>query len=347
MAKLLKYAIGLDMAKDKFDACLAVIDDDQNVIIKSSKANILNTKKGFNELLVWVNKHCVLDCQKVFCLEATGIYYEHLAWYLHQQGCLVSVLLPNKARNYMRSLGIKTKNDKIDAKGLSMMSAQQQMKQWRPISNQIYELRQLTRFYQKLQETRTMLRNQLQTLVFGRLENDAVANGMKSLIDSVETQIKEIAFAIEQKLKNDPALWKKAEDINTIKGLGLISIATVIAETDGFALFESLAQLVSYAGYDVVQNQSGKREGKTRISKMGNNRVRRILFMPAFNVVKYKVAPFVNLYTRIYERTKIKMKAYVAVQRKLLILMYTLWKKDEKFRIEMHSEMGTRMLSFR
>ena len=53
--------------------------------------------------------------------------------------------------------------------------------------------------------------------------------------------------------------------------------------------------------------------------------------MPALNMVTYKVRPFVNLYERVYSRTKIKMKGYVAVQRKLLVILYTLYKKSEKF----------------
>ena len=52
--------------------------------------------------------------------------------------------------------------------------------------------------------------------------------------------------------------------------------------------FANQRQLVSYAagppgGYDVVENQSGNRSGKTRISKKGNSRIRRILHLPAFN----------------------------------------------------------------
>ena len=46
-------------------------------------------------------------------------------------------------------------------------------------------------------------------------------------------------------------------------------------------------QLVSYAGYDVIENQSGNRSGKTRISKKGNSRIRRILHLPAFNAVRF------------------------------------------------------------
>ena len=347
MAKVLKYAVGLDIAKDKFDACLVLIDETQKVTIKSSKSSLSNSAKGFHELLRWARKYLSKGIPSVFCMEATGIYYEQIAWFLYQQSYCVSVLVPQKAKYYIRSLGIKSKDDKADANGLAIMAAQQTLKEWKPVSNQIYELRQFTRFYQQLQDTRTLLRNQLQTMICGRVENDTVANGLKSLIASTEEQIKEIAAAIELSLKKDPALWEKVENINSIKGLGLISIATVIAETDGFALFENQAQLVSYCGYDVIRNQSGKRIGRSKISKIGNHRIRRILFMPAFSVVKYKIGLFAELYERVYSRTMIKMKAYVAVQRKLLILIYTLWKKNESFRSEMYPEMGTRLLSFR
>jgi len=168
-------------------------------------------------------------------------------------------------------------------------------------------------------------------MTYSRSGNNTVTEGLHKIIAEVDSQIKQATLAIEQALQKDPVIWQKVQQINVIKGLGLISIATVIAETDGFALFENQAQLVSYCGYDVVRNQSGKRQGGTRISKAGNSRIRRILFMPAFNVVKYNVTPFIQLYERVYHRTIIKMKAYVAVQRKLLIIIFVLWKKGEAF----------------
>lgn len=346
MAKVKKFAVGLDIAKDKFDACLAGIDETQKVSIKSSKAAIPNSSKGFITLLDWAKKHLTKGTAVVFCMEATGIYYEQLAWFLYQRHFAVSVLVPNKAKHYIRSLGIKSKDDKTDAMGLATMAAQQSLKEWKPISNQIYELRQLTRFHQQLNETRTMLRNQLQAMVCGRIENDPVTNGFKKMIDSTEQQIKEIKDAIEVTLKKDSVLWKKVEDLNTIKGVGLICLATIIAETDGFALFENQSQLVCYSGYDIIRNQSGKRKGKTKISKMGNSHIRRILFMPAFAVVKYKTGNFEDLYNRVYSRTVQKMKAYVAVQRKLQILIYTLWKKGERFNQGLYPEKEVRLSSF-
>lgn len=53
--------------------------------------------------------------------------------------------------------------------------------------------------------------------------------------------------------------------------------------------------------------------------------------MPALNVVHYQRHPFIDLYNRVFERSKIKMKGYVAVQKKLLTIIYALWKKNEAF----------------
>ncbi|WP_415711194.1 transposase, partial [Flavobacterium branchiophilum] len=90
-------------------------------------------------------------------------------------------------------------------------------------------------------------------------------------------------------------------------------------------------QLVSYAGFDVVERESGTSVGKTKISKKGNSRIRRALFMPAFLAIKYKEKPLVDLYERTFAKHGIKMKSYVAVQKKLLVLIYHIWKKNELY----------------
>ncbi len=64
-----------------------------------------------------------------------------------------------------------------------------------------------------------------------------------------------IAQAIEQ----DEVLKKKHASVTSIKGVGLMAFAVVVAETDGFALINNQRQLASYAGYDIVENQSGKK----------------------------------------------------------------------------------------
>ena len=78
-------------------------------------------------------------------MESTGVYHEQIAWYLFQKDFSVSVILPNKAKHYLKSLGHKSKNDKIDARGLAQMGAEQNLDLWQPLSKNIYDLRMLTR----------------------------------------------------------------------------------------------------------------------------------------------------------------------------------------------------------
>jgi hypothetical protein len=136
---------------------------------------------------------------------------------------------------------------------------------------------------------------------------------------------------VAELIGKDAKLKGKFDKILAIKGLGLQTLAIIVAETNGFAAFESASQLVSYAGYDVVENESGNRKGKTKISKKGTAHIRRAMFFPAFNMCRYDVGDMLVFYERIFERTRQKMKGYVAIQKKLLTIIYALRKKDEAF----------------
>lgn len=90
-----------------------------------------------------------------------------------------------------------------------------------------------------------------------------------------------------------------------LHGISYLSSATIIAETGGFLLFKNYKQLVSYAGYDVIENQSGQHVGKTKISK-GNSRIRRILHMPSLTAIGKQDTTFNQLYRRVVERSGVK-----------------------------------------
>jgi transposase len=341
----IKYSVGNDISKEKFDSCISLIDSQQKVSIIATRS-FSNIPSGFKSFEMWVSQKCKHDIPIVFLMEATGVYYEQFAWFLHKANKSVSVVLPSRAKKYLQSLGFKSKNDKIDAKGLSQMGAQQRIEEWRPPTSEILQLRSITRHRQALQETRTRLNNQLEGHKYAEHVNNEVVSHLEQLIETIDKQIKQTEKMIKEAVKKDDNMYRKISNITQIKGVGVVTAATVIAETGGFHMIKNQRQLVSYAGYDVVENQSGNRIGKTKISKKGNSRIRRILHLPSFSVVKNGELQFANLYQRVFERTKIKMKGYVAVQRKLLILIYTLWRKDEIYNVE-HPEMQSRSLSFR
>ncbi|MNE76166.1 Transposase IS116/IS110/IS902 family protein [compost metagenome] len=102
----------------------------------------------------------------------------------------------------------------------------------------------------------------------------------------------------------------------------------VLAETNGFELIRNKSQLTSYAGLDVKEKQSGTSiKGKPRISKKGNRNLRKAMHLPALTAVKWD-DNFKDIYARLASKHGIKMKALVSIQRKILELIYVLFKNQ-------------------
>jgi transposase len=186
----LKYSVGFDCSKDDFKACISLIGTEQKVIVKASRT-FNNTVKGFNDAETWVLKNRKEKISVVVVMEATGNYYENLAFFFHQKGYYVSIVLPNKSKKYMESRGIKTKNDPVDARGLSQMGAEQLLKKWEPFTKEIYQLRLLTRQCERLAIYRTQLINQLKSLEAGMYQNEKVKRQIQDMLALAEDQIKE------------------------------------------------------------------------------------------------------------------------------------------------------------
>lgn len=339
---MVKYSLGIDMSSKIFHVCLSLMQADRNVKVKAT-SKFKNDKEGFLSLESWLQKHLKQkEVPVVIVMEATGVYYEKCALHLYQAGYPVSVVLPNIAKKYLQSLGQKSKNDKIDAKGLSIMGAERNLAGWEPLNDFFYILRSYTRQHESLQQTKTILNNQLHAEHNRAHENKLVEQQLRQLIEVIEGQLKQLTTAIADHIKTNREVCQKVKHLCGVKGIGILTVAVIIAETNGFALFKNIPQLVSYAGYDVVEDQSGKRAGKTKISKQGNGHIRRALHMPALHAANWQGSVFQSLYQRVVERTSIKMKGYVAVQKKLLLTIYTLWKKNESFNVANQNEKHTK-----
>jgi transposase len=169
----------------------------------------------------------------------------------------VSIILPNKAKHYLKSLGHKSKNDKIDAKGLAQMGLEQNLILWKPLSKNIYSLRMLTRQHQRLQELKNQAENQKHAVLHSQISDKFIIKQLDKLIKVYEQQIQQVAVELEKLLEKDQVLKAKIDKICKIKGLGLLSVATLVAETNGFEGFENIRQLISFAGYDVSDRRCG------------------------------------------------------------------------------------------
>lgn len=332
---IIKQSVSADISKDKFDACFSVLTSAHQVVVKATH-RFTNSTSGLAAFHKWISRWEDPLVELVVIMEATGVYYEHLAWAMHQQGRKVHVVLANRAKKYFQSLGYKSKNDQLDAKALAHMGAERNLEPWQPLSKQLYLLRKLTREHEQIQQVRCQTANHLHAEVYSMHTSKSTIKRLKKTLQLYDAQLKGIQEEIKEVIAADALLQGKINNITTIKGVGILTAATIVAETNGFALFTNQKQLVSYAGYDVVENQSGNRVGRTKISKQGNSHIRRILHMPALHAVRRNVPVCRALFDRLTGKGKKKMLAYVAVQKKLLVLIYTLWKRDEAWQENKH-----------
>jgi transposase len=328
--RIIKENVGIDIAKDDFKACYAVQSEMGKITIRGSRT-FANGFKGFKEFFEWLSAKRVMTPQVHITMEATGVYHEGLAYFLHKQnGLVVSIVLPNMSKKYGQSLGERSKTDKIDARVLAQMGLERTLRLWEPVSDNLLELKQLTRERDALVRSHTAAHNLLHAYTHQGKQHRQSIGRTERHIKFIDKQVKEIEKEVAALVNSDEALKPKINLLTGIPGVGLLTAATVAAETNGFASMASIKQLTSYAGLDVKLAESGKWRGKSKISKCGNSHLRKALYMASLSSIGHDERNKA-FYQRLCANQKLPMVALVAVQRKMLGLMYSLWKNDDVY----------------
>ncbi len=325
-----KSCVGIDISKATFSVCVCHrLGDD----LHFSEIRVFkNQKTGFNQLLRWVRKQNQAQGDElVFLMEATGVYHQRLAHHLCHINQVVHVVLPNKSKHFFGSLNVKSKTDALDAKVLSQFGVERKHRVWSPPDPVMAELRSYTRFCLQLQHQKTCINNIKHSNDHSYGVPAVIVRENKKLIQSIDRQIDRCKQEVQSVVNSRPQLKERVDKLCTIKGVGLMTVVTILAETNGFEFITNVKQLVSYAGYDVIAQESGTSvKGKARISKKGNSQIRNALHFPALVAARYN-PQMKKFYTRISQKKSARMIAAVAVQRKLLILIYSLWKSGQTY----------------
>lgn len=330
MEKIVKQVVGIDVAQDELVVCIGRMYAGVTVELYSHKA-FPNTLEGFNALVAWSAKLSDSGIAIRYVMEATGVYHESLAYFLSERGDNLSIILPNKISNYSRTLDVKTVTDKTASEAITKFGLERTLDNWEPPKGIYKKLRQLTRERDQVVETRTMAKNQLHAEESEAKPNKTSLVRTKKHIAFLDKQEKEIKEELAQLIKENAEVKRIVIILCSLTGIGLLTAVTILGETNGFDLIRNKRQLASYAGFDVKEKQSGTSvKGKSRISKRGNKYLRKAMHMPALTAIRHDER-FKAIFARIVSKHGIKMKAAVAVQRKLLEMTYTLYKKQEKY----------------
>lgn len=330
MKVLLKQTVGIDVAQNELVVSLGRMDEQINIEIYAYKV-FPNNKKGFLSLVSWVNKETSTKTGVRYVMEATGVYHESLAYYLSSIQQQVSIVLPNKISNYAKTLDIKTITDKSASQAIARFGLERQLEVWQPPLKIFNDLRQLCREREQLVHERTMLKNQLHAKSASATSRESSVKRTKKRIALIDLQEKQIKEEINLLIKEDQTLIEKMKIVSSIPGIGDLTAVTIIAETNGFELIKNKRQLVSYAGLDVREKTSGTSvKSKPRISKRGNRNLRKVMHFPALAAIRTNER-FREVFLRLVSNHGVKMKAIVAIQRKLLELTFILWKTNSYY----------------
>ncbi|MCH7411824.1 IS110 family transposase [Belliella sp. DSM 111904] len=331
--KFLKQVVGIDVAMKELVCSFGVLSDDLDVKLKFNDV-FKNNDKGFIKLIKWAEKCASAEIEILFVMEATGVYHEKLANWLYERSKKVVIVLPNKISNYARTLDIKTITDRTAAEAISRFGLERNLETWQPPRQIFRKIKQLTREREQIVAERTIIKNQLHAENSEAFPNLGTLKRLNMRIKLLNQQEKEIKKEISDLIREDEKLKKQINDLTTIPGVGELTASIVLAETNGFEFIRNKRQLTSYSGLDVKEKQSGiSVKGKPRISKKGNRYLRKALHLPSLTAVKH-CKLYKDNYARLVGRHGIKMKALVAVQRKLLELMYILYKTESVFDID-------------
>lgn len=307
-------SVGVDIAKQKFDA--ARLQDG-----KYRHKAFDNTPQGFVAFLAWLTGFGPAPIRVT--LEATGAYSVPLAEFLADHGLWVSVVNPAQIKAFAKSELCRAKTDPADAKLIARFAQERRPPCWNPPPPAIRELQALLRRIEQLLEMRQMERNRLDTAP------PATQSSIQALIAILDQEITTLRATIRQKIDDDPELRGRRDLLDTIPGLGEATIAHLLVLFSPHYGFDSAKQVVAFVGLAPNPYQSGNAI-HTRLSKIGDARLRKVLFMPA--LVAWKHNPIIRAFC---ERLKANGKSGKAVacaaMRKLLHIAFGVIQSGKPF----------------
>ena len=295
-----KETFGVDISKDVFDVYGS----------NSGHNQFKNDASGFKKFLK------ALPEDSLVVMEATGYYHYRLAQFLHKNAVVVSVVNPLSIKRFIQMKLAKVKTDKSDAKAICEYALINEVPLYSALTDIQSECLQLFRLLDAYLKQRTATKNKIHGEMVLGVPSKFV---YRSLIRNKKQLDKEVG-AIESKIlllvKEDQQ--EQLTLLTSIPGIGQKTALFLIVVTDGFSKFENASQLCSYVGITPTIRESGSSvRGRARISKVGNRKLRNLLFLCSFNACKHNKG-CKAVYERIVNKGKSKKLALIAVANKLL-----------------------------
>jgi transposase len=313
--------VGIDIAKRKFDVACLCGEKVRNKVFD-------NTPKGYEALRTWFKDKGLKPGECHVAMEATSQYYEALATWLCEEGYLVSVVNPLQIKAFGEALLLRQKTDRADAELIARFCAQQRPLAWQAPPKEIRELQRLLARLEAVQEMHVQEKNRHHEAQGEALES------VERMMATLKEEQQRLEKMIRDHIDHHPGLKGQQDLLCSIPGVGerLSSYFLAWLQAERFA---NVRQAVAFIGLSPRHRQSGDSvRGKSRLSKLGHSRLRKILYMPAMTALVYNPAAQA-LAERLRHSGKGGKVLIVAVMRKLVHWMFGVLKSAEKFDVQL------------
>jgi len=303
--------VGLDVAKDKVDACIRSL---------SQRQTFASTAEARRALIRWLRRHKVSKA----AMEASGGYERDWAKVLREAGIEALIVDPKRVRNFARSAGRLAKNDPIDAEMIAWFA-----ETFIEAKGQAYDatrekLAQIVNARLALLDMQTGLQNRSE-----HSAPEAVQKMQARLLKNIALEVARLEAAIAAMIKATPHFAERAEIIESVPGLAEVTSAGLIAAMPELGQIgnNAAAALLGAAPYD---NDSGKRRGERHIQG-GRRRVRNLFYMACMGAATRHNPVLKAFYDRLIAKGKPKKVAIVACMRRLIAILNVMIARGEKW----------------
>jgi transposase len=303
--------VGIDVAKDKVDACIRSL---------SSGRTFPSTAEGRRQLTSWLRRHKVGKA----VMEASGGYERDWAKVLREAALEVRIVDPKRVRSFARSAGRLAKNDAIDAEMIAWFA-----ETFTDAPGQAYDMAreklvQIVKARQSLLDLQTSLQNRCE-----HAAPEVVQNMQARLLKKIAIEVAKLETAITATIKATPHLAELAEIIESVPGLGKITSAGLVAAMPELGQVSNniAAALLGVAPYD---DDSGQRRGDRHI-KGGRRKVRNLFYMACLGAATRHNPVLKAFYDRLIDKGKEPKVALTACMRKLIVILNTMIARHQKW----------------
>ena len=247
-----EVVLGIDVSKKTLDAALVF---DNRTLCKQFK----NSLTGFDLLAVWLASFQIKQVHA--CLEATGVYGEAVALFLHESGGhRVSVVNRLRIKGYAQSNRQRNKTDRLDARMVADFCLTQKPESWQPPSAEVKHLQSVVRRIETFEEMRQAEENRMANAA------DEIKTSHERMIHLLEEEIRELERRTKRHIDQNPNLKEQSQLLQTIPGIGAKTAHLLLSEVE-FARFDSARSLAAQAGVTPRKRQSGTSLKQTNLSR--------------------------------------------------------------------------------